>query len=356
MRWGLTTAVLLFSVLRLPAATFVYASMAPEQKIQIFRLDPRDGNLTPVATTAVGGQPGALGVDPKGKFLFASLRSKSTLASFRLDPATGTIQLLSTVTLPRGANSVYVTTDRTGRWLLSTSYNGSNATVHRLDDDGTIHAPAQQTVTTAKSSHAIVTDRDNRWVFVPAVLTNEIFQFRFDAATGKLEAAGKAPGGAARVGPRHLAFHPSLNVAYTSDEKGSSITAYTLDPRTGLKPVQTLSSLPADFKKENVPGDVKVHPNGRYVWVTNRGHESLAGFSIDAGTGQLAALGQTPTEKNPRSIDIEPDGRFLLSAGEDTGKLAVFRINLETSKLTRLRTYDVGKSLTWVMAVKLGDN
>jgi 6-phosphogluconolactonase len=211
-------------------------------------------------------------------------------------------------------------------------------------------------VTTAKSSHAIITDRDNRWVFVPTVLSNEIFQFRFDAATGKLEDAGKAPGGAAKAGPRHLAFHPTLNVAYTSDEKGSSSTAYVFDPKTGLKPVQTLSSVPADFKKDNFPGDVKVHPSGKFVWVTNRGHDSLAGFAIDAGTGKLAALGQTPTEKNPRSIDIEPEGRFLLSGGEDTGKLAVFGIDRDTGKLTHLRTYDVGKSLTWVMAVKLADN
>jgi 6-phosphogluconolactonase len=245
-----------------------------------------------------------------------------------------------------------VNTDRTGRWLLSASYRGGNATVHRLNEDGTIQAPAEQTVMTAKSSHSIVTDRDNRFVFVPTVLTNEIFQFRFDAMTGKLEDAGKAPGGADKVGPRHLAFHPKLNVAYTSDEKGSSITAYSFDPKIGLKPVQTVTTLPPDFKKENVPGDVKVHPSGKFAWVTNRGHDSLAGFAIDAGTGKLTALGQTPTVKNPRSIDIEPDGRFVLSAGEDDGKLTVFGIDLDTGKLTRLHTYDVGTSLTWVMAVK----
>ena len=97
-----------------------------------------------------------------------------------------------------------------------------------------------------------------------------------------------------------------------------------------------------------------MHPGGKFVWVSNRGHDSLAGFAIDAA-GKLTALGQTPTEKTPRSFDIEPDGRFLLSAGEGSGKLAVFQVDAETGKLTRQHTYDVGKSLTWVMAVKFAE-
>ena len=354
MRYLVTTALLLSSPPSLFADTFVYVSMAPEQKIQSFRLDPEDGTLIPVATTAVNGQPGSLAVDPQRRFLLASLRSTSTVASFRVDPATGKLKLLSTAKLPKGANAVYVNTDRSGRWLLTASYQGGNASVHRLNDDGTIQSPAVQTVTTAISSHAMVTDRDNQWVFVPTVLTNEIFQYRFNAKAGRLENAGKAPGGAAKVGPRHLAFHPRLNTAYTSDEKGSSITVYVFDSKIGLKPVQTLSSLPATFKKDNFPADVKVHPSGRFVWITNRGHESLAGFAIDPGTGKLTALGQTPTEKNPRSIDIDPTGRFLLSGGEGSGKLAVFRIEPNTGNLMRVHTHNVGKSLTWVIAVNPG--
>ena len=98
---------------------------------------------------------------------------------------------------------------------------------------------------------------------------------------------------------------------------------------------------------------MKVHPGGKFVWVSNRGHDSLAGFAIDAA-GKLTALGQTPTEKTPRSFDIDPDGKFLFSAGEGSGKLAVFEVEGGTGKLTRRQTYEVGKSLTWVLAVKLG--
>jgi 6-phosphogluconolactonase len=163
--------------------------------------------------------------------------------------------------------------------------------------------------------------------------------------------AGKAPGGAEKAGPRHLAFHPTLNVAFTSNEQGSSITAYRYDPAAGLTPLQTLSTLPADFQGQNTTADVKVHPSGKFVWVSNRGHDSLACFAIDS-RGGLTPRGQTPTEKTPRSFEIEPSGRFAFGAGEGSGKLAAFQIDQESGALSRVHTYDVGRSLTWVMAVK----
>jgi 6-phosphogluconolactonase len=353
MRCFLTMVLFLGFAISLPAETFVYVSMAPEQKIQVFRLDPKDGKLTSVEAVPVEGEPGSLGTDPQKKFLFGSLRSKSTLVSFRIDPATGKLKLLGTAALGKGENAAFVGTDRTGKWLLSASYNAGKTVVHKINEDGIIQTPAVQTVETAKTAHSVFTDRDNRWVFVPHVAPNAVFQFRFDAATGKLTEAGKAPGGAEKAGPRHLAFHPTQNLAFTSDESGSSITAYRFDPDSGLKPVQTLSTLPADFKAQNSTADVKVHPNGKFVWVSNRGHDSLAGFAIDS-TGKLSPIGQTPTEKTPRSFDIDPDGRFVFGAGEGNGKLAVYKVDTDTGKLTRIDTYDVGKSLSWVQAVKVG--
>jgi 6-phosphogluconolactonase len=165
--------------------------------------------------------------------------------------------------------------------------------------------------------------------------------------------AGKAPGGKEKAGPRHLAFHPTKDLAFTSDEQGSSVTAYSFDAAAGLKPLQTLSTLPAGYTERNTTAEVKVHPSGKFVWVSNRGHDSLAGFAID-DAGKLTALGQTPTEKTPRSFEIDPSGQFAFGAGEGSGKLAVFRINTETGELKRLHTVDVGQSLTWVMAVQLG--
>jgi 6-phosphogluconolactonase len=353
MRLILTLALFLSAAMRLHADTFAYVSMAPEQKIQVYRIDPEGGRLTPAEAVAVGAAPGALAVDPRHQFPFASLRSNSTLASFRIDPATGRLEPLSTAALPPGENAVFVATDRTGRWLLSASYAAGKVVVHGLKE-GKIETPAVQTVATAKTAHSTVTDRGNRFVFVPHVTPNTVFQFRLDPASGKLAEAGKTPGGTATAGPRHLAFHPTLDLAFTSDEQGSSITAYRFEAATGLKPVQTLSTLPPEFQGRNTTAEVKVHPSGKFAWVSNRGHDSLAGFAIDAA-GRLSALGQTPTEKTPRSFDVTPDGRFLLAAGEGSGKLAVYRIDPGTGRLTRLHTLDAGKSLTWVLAVRLGE-
>jgi 6-phosphogluconolactonase len=336
------------------ANTFLYVSMAPEQTIQVYRLDLAVGALNAVDALRVDGNPGALAVDPKQKFLYASHRSNSTLASYSVDPTTGKLKQLSTAALPAGENAAFVRTDRTGRWLLSASYAAGKVVVHRLTAEGVIETPAVQTVETEKTAHCIAIDRDNRFVFVPHVAPNAVFQFHFDAAKGALTAAGRAPGGAERAGPRHLAFHPTQSIAFTSNEQGSSITAYRYDPASGLMPLQTLSTLPADFQGPNTTADVKVHPSGKFVWVSNRGHDSLAGFAID-GSGKLSPLEQTPTEKTPRSFEIDPSGRFAFGAGEGSGKLAVFQIDTDTGKLTRLRTYDVGQSLTWVLAVRFGN-
>jgi 6-phosphogluconolactonase len=336
------------------AATYVYVSMAPEQKIQIYRLDVSSGMLTPIEAVAVDGAPGCLSIDPQKMVMYATLRSTSTLASYRIDATSGKLTHLSTAALVPGENAAFVRTDRTGRWLFSASYAAGKVVVHGINDDGTIRSPAVQTITTALTAHCIAVDRENRFVFVPHVAPNAVYQFRLDVSTGLLTDAGKAPGGAEKAGPRHLAFHPTKNLAFTSNESGSSITAYRYDPAAGLSPLETLSTLPPDFQGQNTTADVKVHPNGKFVWVSNRGHDSLACFAIDS-SGGLSAQERTPTEKTPRSFEIDPSGRYAFGAGEGSGKLAVFQIDQDSGKLSRLATYDVGKSLTWVLAVRLGE-
>jgi 6-phosphogluconolactonase len=225
--------------------------------------------------------------------------------------------------------------------------------VHKLGADGTIQMPPVQTVVTAKTAHCVTFDSTNQHAFVPHVAPNAVYHFQFDSENGKLTEAGKYPGGKAKAGPRHLAFHPKGPWAYTSDEEGSSITVYAMSKNGDLKSLQTVSTLPADFQGKNTTAEVKVHPSGKWVWVSNRGHDSLAGFAIDGKTGMVKSLGPTPTEKTPRSFEIDPEGRFVFGAGESSGKLAVYRIDQDTGHLHRIHTKSVGKSLTWVMAVHL---
>jgi 6-phosphogluconolactonase len=349
----LSTFLTLLMVTAVPAQTFVYVSKAPEQEIQSYRLDGATGELAPVETVKVPGTPGPLTVNPKKNFFFASIRSTATLESYALDQATGKITLLNSAALGQGENGTFVAVDRTGRWLISASYAAGKTVVHRIGDDGKLVSPAVQTVATTKTAHSVIFDRENRFVFVPHVTPNAVYQFSLDVEKGQLKEVARAPGGAEKAGPRHMKFHPTLDMAYTSDESGSSITAYRWSPEQGLTPVQNLSTLPAGFSGNNTTAEIKVHPNGKFVWVSNRGHESLAGFAIDA-QGKLTAMGHTPTEKTCRSFEIDPSGKFLFAAGEGSGKLATYRINAENGQLTPLKVYDLGsKSLTWVFAVPL---
>ncbi len=335
--------------------TVLYVSQQPEQQIQAFRLHSADGGLTSVGSLKVDGTPGSLATDPARKVLYASLRSTCQLASYRIDAATGRLEPLNAVALPQKEDASFVATDGTGRWLLSASYLGGKVVVHRLAKDGSIESPAVQTVETAKTAHCIALDPSNSWVFVPHVSPNAVFQFRFDVATGRLAPVSNAPGGVEKAGPRHLAFHPSGRWALSSNESGSGITVYRFDAEKGLFPEQTLSSLPAGFEGRNTSADVHVHPNGRFAWVSNRGHDSLAGFSIDAATGKLGDLGEqgrVATEKTPRSFALAEGGRYVVGAGGGAGKMAVYRCDLNSGSLERLHTVEVGKSVSWVLAVE----
>lgn len=211
-------------------------------------------------------------------------------------------------------------------------------------------------------AHAIETDASNRFILVPHIAPggaldgpNAIFQFHFDANTGRLRPNNPAtvspPG---PDGPRHICFHPTLNVVYSSNEQGCGVTAYHFDPAGGtLRPFQTVSTLPSDFTGRNTCSQIRITPNGRFLYAPNRGHNSIAGFAIDAGTGQLTAIGHTPTEPVPRAFNLDPQGRFLFSSGLESGRLASYRIGAETGQLEPLEIYDIGRQPMWVLCVEL---
>jgi 6-phosphogluconolactonase len=156
-----------------------------------------------------------------------------------------------------------------------------------------------------------------------------------------------------KSGPRHLTFHPSKPIAYVANEQGSSVTAYDLDTKAGtLSPRQTMSTLPKDWQGVNACAEIKVQSSGRFLYVANRGHDSIAGFTLD-DDGRMTPIGQTSTEKTPRSFDIDPSGKFLYAAGESSGKLATYKIDANTGSLKLVNTIDVGKTPWWVLAVEM---
>ena len=346
-------AVLVLLVSPAAAESYAYISLAGQNQIAIYKMDAEEGDLTRHGLAAISGSPGAICVDPKRRFLFASIRSAGDLSSFRIDPDSGRLSLISTI--PAGADPAYVATDRTGRYLLSAYYRAGKAAVHPIGDDGSLSSQGGKWYPTAEKAHAILTDRTNRFAFVPHTGPNAIFQFKFNEKTGELVAnlTPKVLTGQG-TGPRHLSFHPTKHIVYADNEQGSSLTAYRLDKSTGrLSPFQTISTLPDDFEGPNSCAHLELSPRGQFAYVSNRGHDSIACFAIDAVSGRLTSIGHAPTEKTPRSFNIDPTGTFLLAAGESSDKLASYRIDAKTGRLTGLRTYNVGKQPWWVLVVNM---
>jgi 6-phosphogluconolactonase len=184
---------------------------------------------------------------------------------------------------------------------------------------------------------------------------NFIAQFRFDAETGRL-----TPNTPFRVeqgelvGPRHYCFHPDKDLVYFSDEQGCSVSVYRLDAATGtLSTVQRVGTLPDGFSGRNTCSQIHLTPSAKFLYVGNRGHNSIAGFAVDGATGNLKALGHAPTEAVPSAFGLDPGGNFLFAAGTATGKLASYRIDPETGALTPIATCDAGRRPAAVLAVSL---
>ena len=194
---------------------------------------------------------------------------------------------------------------------------------------------------------------------MPHTAPNKVYQYKFDSSTGKLTHL-KTPW---VLGPdeehqyhqpRHIAFHPILDMAYTSNERGGGISGYQLNVRTGqLTRKQTLSSLPKGYTGSSAAADIKITPNGKFVFISNRDSEkreqhadSIAAFAID-NRGKLTRVGTYPTVWFPRSISIDRTGTFLIAAGHRSGTIAAYRINPTTGSLTHLKTYDVGDGTIW---------
>jgi 6-phosphogluconolactonase len=333
------------------AATYAYVSLAGEGKIAIYRVDEKTGALTHTGEVAVKGAPGSLTTDAARRHLYVAVRESMMLASFRIDPATGALTPISII--PVDANPSFVGLDRTEKYLLSAYYLPGKVMVHAVGKEGTLDPTPRVDRTTARNAHCAIPDPSNHFVFVPHVGPNSVFQFAFDPTSGQLTPnAVPTVSGPEGAGPRHLRFHPSGKWVYTSNESGSSVSVYHFDAQRGtLSLVQTLSTLPAGFTGENTTAEVKLHPSGKFLYVSNRGHDSLALFSIDAATGRLTAHGQTPTEHTPRSFDFDPTGRYLYAAGEGGTRLAAYRIDPASGALTRIETYEVGKAPFWVLTV-----
>ena len=239
------------------AATYVYVSNAEDGTIGLYTLAP-DGALQPGARVEAGKPVMPMSVSPDKRFLYAAVRSKPfTVVGYTIDRGTGALKQLSTA--PLAESFPYILVDRTGRYLLGASYGAHLVSVNAIGADGKVSEPIQ-VIPTARNAHAIITDRTNRYVFVPHLGTDQIFQFRFDAATGKL-AANTPPivQMKAGTGPRHIIMSPDNKFAFLLNELVATVTTLSLDAATGtLTEVRSASALPPDTKL--VPGAARPAP------------------------------------------------------------------------------------------------
>jgi 6-phosphogluconolactonase len=334
----------------------MYVSLQGDDRVARFTMDEATGDLEPLDELVVPGGPAPMAVDPAQRFLHVARRGECKISSYRIDPRTGDLSLIGDIPLP--TDPCYLSTDRTGRFLLSAYYEGRGIAVHPIGADGAAGDPPVERRETARGAHCFQTDPSNRFAFVPHIAgrgPNEIWQFRFDDATGRLtpnatpKAIPEEP-----VGPRHFCFHPTKPMVYFSNEQGCSVTAYRFDASAGtLTTMQTVSTLPAGYTGQNSCAQIRIAPSGKFLYAPNRGHNSIACFTVDAATGLLTPNGHAASEPVPRAFNLDPAGNFLYAAGLESGRLAAYRIDASTGALHPLKLHPLGRRPMWVLLLKL---
>lgn len=331
-----------------PGSCQVYIASGGTNQIIRYELEMKTGNLLSLPAVDLPGSPGPLAVDPTQRRLYAGLRNSKAVAVYHISGADGSLERIGAT--PIVANPVYLSIDRSNRYLLTADYGANLAATYALKPDGAVSEQPIVKLDLPKNPHSIVADASNQFVFVPTCGADQVLQFKLEP-DGKL--TPNAPPSVATQpvdGPRHPAFHPTLPYFYVVNEKSSSVTAYQFDRAGGtIKPMQTLSTLPPHSIVKNTCADIHITPNGKFLYCSNRGHDSIAGYSIDPPTGKLTALGQTPTEKTPRAFQIDPTGKFLIAAGQGSDKISIYRINTFNGALQTIGSYPAGKGPAWVL-------
>jgi 6-phosphogluconolactonase len=321
--------------------------------IYAYRFDVASAQLAPLGVAAETTNPSFLAIDPSSRFLYAVNEvqnykgaSSGAVSSFAIDRQSGKLSLLNEVP-SRGADPCYITFDKTGKFALVANYTGGSVVVFPVDPDGRLGDASAFVQHTGSSinkerqegphAHWIETTPDNRFAIAVDLGLDELLVYRFDASKGSLTPndppyASLDPG----AGPRHLSFHPNGHFAYVVNELQSSITTFSYDPDRGVfKKLNTVSTLPKNFTGANDGAEIHVHPSGKFLYASNRGHDSIVLFSINNHTGALTLVDHFPTQgKTPRNFEIEPTGKFLFVANQGTNNITVFRINPANGRLT----------------------
>jgi 6-phosphogluconolactonase len=307
-----------------------------------------------------------MAVSPDRRFLYAASRSKPyTVHVYSIDSGSGALRPLSRA--PLAESFPYISLDRTGRFLFGASYGGHLISLNAVGGDGRVQAEPLQVIAVGRNAHSIRADASNRFVYVPNLGTDQIFQFVFDEKSGRLAPNTPAvvqmrPG----TGPRHFVTSGDNKFLYALSELRATVTTFSLDSRTGLlTEVSSACALPPDSKLQ--PGaprpssrntdndiwaaDLHMTPDGKFLYASERTNSTLAAFSVNAASGRLTYLSSTPTERQPRGFAIDPKGRFLIASGEKSATISVYAIDPADGALRLPQKYPTGKGANWVEIV-----
>ncbi|MCW5620332.1 MAG: beta-propeller fold lactonase family protein [Burkholderiales bacterium] len=372
LTWLAASALMCAVAVPALAGTFVYVSNAEDGDIGAYRLGP-DGALEVLARTPAGKLVLPLAVSPDRRFLYAAVRTKPySVHVYAIEAATGALKPMAVS--PLAESFPFITLDKTGRFLLGASYGAHLVSVNAVGRDGRVAAQPLQVIPVGRNAHAIRIDATNRFVFVPTLGSDAIFEFVFDEKTGRL--ASNTPALALMsqsTGPRHFVFSPDNKFVYVLSELLATVTTFALDGTTGtLSELHTTPGLPSDTTlmpgAPRVPmgssnaqprntdndiwaSDIHITPDGRFLYIAERTSSTLSAFAVDTQTGALTYLGSTPTEKQPRGFAIDSSGKFLVASGEQSDTISVYAIDQSNGALRLLQKYPTGKGSNWIEIV-----
>lgn len=367
---GCPFALACMTTVAVRAEQLLYLASTQEKTIVAYAIESDTGELTKRFRANLPGNAGPLAFSPGRKLIYAGvtglaegLAGVSTLK--RNDD--GSLELLATAKIT--SRAPYIRTDKKGRYLLAAHYGTGDVTVYRIVD-GICTEELLDHQKTERTAHCIEIDPSGRFVFVPHTAPNKVYQFRLDESSGKLipndPPFAEGPDTDHKYHePRHYAHHPKLEIAYTSNENGGGITAWKFNPEKGtLSRMQTLCTLPPDYDGKSAAADIKITPDGRFAYVSNRdltkrpegesAKDTLAGVSLNPKSGVMKLIGYFPTARFPRSFCIDLTGRFLYAAGQRSATLIAYRIDEETGSLKKFATYETGGVPIWVMCGLVG--
>jgi 6-phosphogluconolactonase len=315
--------------------------------IYMFHFQPATGKLTPVSLAAETSSPSFLAVHPNQRFLYATNEHEgpdqpgknNTISSYAIDPKTGSLTFLNKVS-SQGEGPAHIVIDKLGKFVLVLNYRSGSVALLPIQADGRLgdatavdqhHGSGPNKERQAgPHAHGGVFSPDNRFALVAEHGIDEVMVYHFDAAKGSLTPDEppflKATSGAA---PRHLSFHPNGKILYELNELGSTVTALNYDAAAGtLSRVQEISTLPADFKGTSMTAQMQVDRTGKFLYASNRGHDSIAVFAIDPAKGTLTLIEHVPTQgKTPRDFSLDPSGSYLFAANQNSDNIVLFRVD-----------------------------